>query len=268
LRAKPGRLLASNLIMGGEVRSAQVKTNEKSRRIRERLSLALLVRVEGKDPEARWNEVTRLIDVTPFGARFRVRRPTEPGRLLYLTLAMPRQLRCFDHVEDHYRVWSLARSVRTLQSGGDEPVKYEVGVAFIGKRPPASYANDPTRRYNIALDVTDSGLWMLRETERDRGSSGEDLREETRHHIPFGVTVEMFGEDGKVSKSESTVTENISPRGASVLTTLDVAPGRFLRLTSSQYGLSVLAAVRALRRGADGIMRLHMEFVDQRWPLE
>jgi hypothetical protein len=33
-------------------------------------------------------------------------------------------------------------------------------------------------------------------------------------------------------------------------------------------GLSITAVVRAARTGADKIPRLHLEFVDKRWPLE
>ena len=76
--------------------------------MRERLELSLPVRVFGRESaDMDWVETTRLIDVTPFGARFPLTHPTEPGRLLHLTLPMPRQLRCFDHVEDQYRVWAL-----------------------------------------------------------------------------------------------------------------------------------------------------------------
>jgi hypothetical protein len=71
-----------------------------------------------------------------------------------------------------------------------------------------------------------------------------------------------------VSASETTVTENISRRGAAVFTSLDVARGRFVRLTSKQYQIAVIGAVRARRTGADGITRLHLEFVDKQWPLE
>ena len=59
--------------------------------------------------------MTRLIDVTPFGARFRLMRPFDIGRLLQLTLKMPHQLRVFDHVEDQYRVWSIVRNARLLE---------------------------------------------------------------------------------------------------------------------------------------------------------
>ena len=86
--------------------------------------------------------------------------------------------------------------------------------------------------------------------------------------MAFGVRVEVFDEEGRVSASEQTVTENISRRGAAVWTTLKVERGRFVRLTSADSGLSVIAAVRGARTGPDGILRLHLEFIDRQWPLE
>jgi hypothetical protein len=61
--------------------------------------------------ELSWTEMTRLIDVTPFGARFTLSHMVEPGQLLHL-LPMPRVLRCFDHAEEQYRAWSIARNIR------------------------------------------------------------------------------------------------------------------------------------------------------------
>jgi len=71
-----------------------------------------------------------------------------------------------------------------------------------------------------------------------------------------------------VSASEESVTENLSRRGAAVWTTLKAERGRFVRVTNLETGHSLTAAVRAARTGADGIPRLHMEFVDGEWPLE
>ena len=248
----------------------KTKFEGKSRRMRERLELSLPVRVFGRESEEHdWVEKTRLIDVTPFGARLTISRPTERGRLLYLTMPMPRQLRCFDHVEDQYRVWTLVRNVKVVEAGGDKPLRYEVGVAFIGKRPPPSFEIDPTTRYEVAASVTESGLWGISEQEQaERHVPTNELRPETRHHIPIEVIVEALDENGQISASETTVTENISRRGAAVFTTLNLTRGRFVRVTSKQYQISVIAAVRARRVGDNGIPRLHLEFVDKQWPLE
>src|SRR5438046_10435967 len=92
-------------------------------------------------------------------------------------------------------------------------------------------------------------------------------RKECRHSIPIEVLFEVFGEKGELSIKEKSVSENISQFGAAVFTSLDLSPGRFVKLSSEQHGASVLAVVRARRAGADGIARLHLEFVGSEWPL-
>ena len=243
-------------------------TDEKSKRMRERIKLALPVRVHCRETsEHDWVEMSRLVDVTPFGARFAITHPTERGRLLHLTLPMPRQLRCFDHIEDQYRVWALVCRVAMRpefgDSGGD--TRFEVGVAFTGKHPPASFAKDPTTLYEVEAVSAEDNMWRVREMERPSAASRS---EQTRLQMALSVRLEVFDVEGRVTASEQTVTENISPRGAAVWTTLKVERGRFVRLTSVETGMAVVAAVRAARTGADGIPRLHLEFIDRRWPLE
>jgi len=243
---------------------------EKSKRLRERFALALPVRVHCRESQDhQWVEMTRLVDVTPFGARLRLKRPTETGRLLQLTLPMPRPLRCFDHVEDQYRIWSLVRNVKLLNPGTEKGALVEIGVAFVGKRPPRSFEADPTQRYAIAQSGTETGLWAVKEESSESISevATTDNRKETRHSIPIEVLIEVFDQDGTLSESEKTVTENISQHGASVFTTLSLSPGRFVRLSSEQYRTASLAVVRTRRLGADGIARLHLEFVGSEWPL-
>ncbi len=238
----------------------------KSRRLRERLELQLPVRVTCRESTSyEWTELSRLLDVTPFGARFTLVRPTETGRLLHLTLPLPRQLRSFDHVEDQYRVWAIVRNMTPAPS--TIPPRFEIGVAFIGKRPPASYANDPAQRYEVS-SALESGLWDVREQPKQERPVLGAPRPATRLQMAIDVMVEVFNEKGEVGAREQTVTENISRRGASVFTTIPVERGRFVRLTSTQYNIAVIAAVRAYRAGTDGIPRLHVEFVDKQWPLE
>lgn len=239
------------------------------KRIRERIHLALPVRVRGREMGSReWTEMTRLVNVTPFGAGFNLSRPTEVGRLLHLTLAMPRPLRVFDHVEDQYRVWGLVRYVRLLDPKEAKGALIEVGVAFIGKRPPRSYEGDPTRRYDIPRTGDEAKPWNPQEdsVEQLAEVSTDDKRKETRQLIPVEVFIEVF-EDDKLVKTENTVTENISPKGATVFTELDVTPGTFIKMSSARHNVTVLAVVRTRRKGEDGIMRLHLEFVGSEWPL-
>jgi len=233
------------------------------KRIRERLALQLPVRVRVRETlDFEWTEVTRLINVTPFGAGFTLKRPTERGRLLHMTIPMPRQLRVFDHVEDQYRIWAI---VRHLKSKVIEKVStFDVGVAFIGKRAPASYESEPWKRYEISNNVF-----------RPFGSPDETLeaietvdeRASTRHNIAVDMRVEVLDLNGVPSQTEQTVSENISTQGATLFTTLEIPIGRFIRLTSQQYGITAHAAVRSRSTGADGIARIHIEFIDRQWPL-
>jgi hypothetical protein len=235
------------------------------KRIRERLELRLPVRIrcrETKDFE--WTEITRLIDVTPFGASFTLKRPIEKGRLLHMTIPMPRQLRVFDHVEDQYRVWALVRHLKPITTPENKPV-FEVGVAFTGKQAPRSYQEDPAKRYEIGGSTPES--LSIAEDWVPTEMATSDKRTHTRHNIPVDMLVETFDEKGEVEQSEQTVTENISQKGAAIYTTLSLPVGRFIRLSSEQYRLSVYAAVRGSSMGPTGVPRIHVEFVDREWPL-
>jgi hypothetical protein len=233
------------------------------KRIRERLALHLPVRVQGREtPTFEWAEVTRLINVTPFGAGFTLKHPTERGRLLFMTIPMPRQLRVFDHVEEQYRIWAIVRYVKI--SIVDNRTVFNVGVAFIGKRPPASYENEPWKRYDINADVFEA---LTKAEETLIPYTSEDQRAYTRHNIAVDMRVEMIDADGNVIESEQTVTEDISTKGATLFTTLQIPPGRFIRVISEQYGITAHAAIRSRSTGADGVPRIHVEFIDTEWPL-
>ena len=233
------------------------------KRIRERLPLSLPVRVRGREtPTFEWNEVTRLSNVTPFGAGFTLRHPTEKGRLLHMTIPMPRQLRVFDHVEDQYRIWAVVRYIKT--SVVEKKTVFDVGVAFIGKRAPASYETEPWKRYDIstpALQAIAAPEDMLKPL------STEDTGALTRHNIPVDMRLEIVDPNGEVIQTEHTVTENISTKGATLFTTLEVPLGRFVRLSSDQYNITAHAAIRSVTTGADGVPRIHVEFIDKEWPL-
>jgi len=233
----------------------------KWKRIRERLALHLPVRVQGREtPDFQWTEITRLTNVTPFGAGFPLKRPTEKGRLLFMTIPMPRQLRVFDHVEDQYRIWAIVRYMKS--SVTEKGTVFDVGVAFIGKRPPASFETEPWKRYDIsttafeALAPADEILIPLREQ-----------RVHTRYGIAVDMRVELLDINGQVVMSEHTVTEEISTGGATIFTTLQIPEGRFIRLTSEQHGITTHAAIRSRTTGVDGVPRIHVEFIDREWPL-
>lgn len=259
-----------------------IKQKRKQSRMRERVKLQIPARVQCRESlHHEWMELTRLLDVTPFGVGLTLTRLTEPGRLLLLTLPMPRQLRCFDHAEDQYRVWGLVRHVSPYERLSNQVVeklpgiaRYEVGVAFIGKYPPLNYTKDPAIRYEIATTAEGNNLWNVREMsvssalDASAASSEHGRSTRTRLQMAVEVLIEVIDERGAVLAHEQTVTENLSRGGAAVWTTLPVERGRFVRMRSVGTPLTIMAAVRSNRAGADGIARLHLEFIDREWPIE
>jgi len=243
--------------------------NEKDTRRLPRFSLALPVRVESRVSESvAWNEITRLTDVSAFGAGFNLKRPVKRGRLLQMTMPMPRQMRCYDYAEPQYKIWGLVRSCITKENTPTEE-SHSVGVAFIGKRPPSGYLEDPAKLFEIS-HLEDGKLWSVIDAplEPDETVLAKDLRRHTRFSIPTNVIVEKIDADGNVTASEPTVTENLSLSGTAVFSMLDAAIGEFVRVKSEQYNVSIISIVRGRRVGPDGIPRLHMEFVDRFFPLE
>jgi len=241
---------------------------KESRRI-QRISLPLPVRVEVKvDRSVTWNEVTRLTDISAFGAGFTLKRPIKRGRLVMLTVPMPRQLRCYDYSEAQYRIWALVRRcIAVEQRDGTET--FSVGTAFIGKTPPTNFIQNPAMLYDISHQET-NGFWHVVDADlrKDESDLPKDLRRQTRFHLPEGLILELMDEEGNVVKSETTVTENLSLGGAAVFTQFDVEPGSFLRVTSQRHNIQIISVVRGKRIGPDGITRLHIEFIDRFYPLE
>jgi PilZ domain. len=161
---------------------------EKEARRIQRIAIPLPVRVEvNVNSKMSWNEVTRLSDISAFGAGFSLKRPLKRGRLTLLTIPMPKQLRVYDFTEEQYRVWACVRRCLPVSIGSEEK-KYVIGVAFIGKTPPSSYISDPSTLYEISQRETD-GLWKLSATNGDwdelSGQRMQDGRRACRYRSLF-----------------------------------------------------------------------------------
>ena len=243
-------------------------TTKEDRRIK-RISLALPTRIESKvNGSLGWDEITRLNDVSAFGAAFNLHRPIKRGRLLCMTIPLPRQLRCYDYLEPQYRVWALVRRCIAIDEKADSET-YAIGVAFIGKNPPSSYKENPARLYEIT-HKDEENLWQVTEAVEnpDESNLPRDCRRHSRLQIPVGITLETVDENGNAFASEMTVTENISLSGTCVFTSLKAEVGSFVRVISDQYDVSIIGIVRGKRLGKDSIPRLHIEFIDRFFPLD
>lgn len=244
-------------------------TTENNTRRLPRFSLALPVRVESHVNEDQvWNEITRLTDVSAFGAGFNLHRPVKRGRLLQMTIPLPRQMRCYDYTEPQYKVWGLVRSCITKENTPTEE-NHAVGVAFIGKHPPSSYYSNPSKLYELS-HIEEGNLWNVVDApaQPDESLLPKELRRHTRFPIPTNVVIEKIDVDGNVTTTEQTVTENLSLSGTAMFSMLEVEIGEFVRVKSEQYNVSIISIVRGHRVGQDNIPRLHVEFVDRFFPLE
>ena len=241
--------------------------DDESRRI-QRISLPLPVRVEVMmDPSAHWNEITRLLDVSAFGAGFMLKRPLKRGRLVLLTIPMPRQLRSYDFSEPQYKIWALVRRSIPVEKPGQE-TDYSIGVAFVGKSPPTGYVENPATLYDISARSKEGWHLIPADLMADESDLPVHLRKQSRLQIPEELTIQKIDAAGNVLQQELTVTENISVGGAAVFTTIDTEVGSFFRVRSERFDVTILSIVRTKRTGDDGITRLHLEFVDRLFPLE
>ncbi len=242
---------------------------EQSRRRRERMAMPLPVQVEARESaDHSWVEESKLIDVSPFGARFVISHPTEPGRLLHLTSPLPRPLRCFDFDVEQYKVWALVCHIKPLSLEPERMPRFEVGVAFTGQHAPQNFERDPAISYEITPAANQDSLWNLSEKQQPEatGSVARERRAEPRYEKADEVVIEVYDAEGNVFARETTRTENISRRGMCIITDLNITRGRYIRIRSPHHHIAVIGAVRRLRRDADGLKRLHLEFVDQQWP--
>lgn len=244
-------------------------TNSEHRRI-QRLALSLPLRVQSfVNTNVGWEEITRLTDVSAFGAGFLLKRPIKRGRLIQMTIPLPRQLRCYDFSESNYRIWGIVRRCVALNLHKLNE-QYALGVAFIGKNPPDIYHKDPSKIFEIHSRDENEGLWIISEStlKPDEDHIPKEDRRHSRYPIPINLVIETLDETRTVTGSEITVTENISLGGAAIFTSLDPSIGSFVRIRSEQHSVSIIAIVRGKRVGIDGIPRLHIEFIDRFFPLE
>ena len=252
-----------------EITSA-TDVDKENRRI-QRIALPLPVRVEVRvDKTVSWNEITRLSAVSAFGAGFSLKRPLNRGRIVLMTIPMPRQLRSFDYGEPQYKIWGLVRRCLSIGRSSAAP-EYSIGVAFIGKNPPPDYIDHPSMLYDISHRADEGGgFYHLVDADLTVSDSDlpSELRKQTRYHIPESLKLEKVDQTGNILASETTVTENVSLGGAAVFTTMQVEKGDFLRVTSDRFNVTILSVVRGFRLGQDNIPRVHLEFIDRFFPLE
>lgn len=223
------------------------------------MSLYTVVKVK-ESTDSFWKEVADVVSVSSSGAGFYVQRECKIGRLISLMLPLPPHLRSYDHDKELYKVWGVIQHCHMRSA--DAVTGYHIGVAFIGKHPPESYREDPTQSYRIC-GMSSEGLWKIKEA---------DSPFKTRRNVRYWKSIELYlatVDSQRMSlDGERSVTENISKNGAAVISTLDVSVGDRVKFISEEFDFSGLAVVCNRQIGDDKRPRLHLEFVENLFPID
>ena len=217
--------------------------------------------VKGKDAaDGSWKEIADIASVSATGAGMYIARECQVGTLISIMIPLEPHLRCYDVDKELYRVWGLVQHCQPLSNDGE--AGYHVGVAFIGKDAPDSYLADPEQSYNIC-GMNEDGLWKIAEAKSAF---------KVRRHVRYWTNVDPYIAlvDGKrdALRGERTMTENISKSGAAVFSKMEVNVGDRLKFICEKYDFSGLAVVCNRHTGRDGRQRLHIQFVENTFPVE
>ncbi len=217
--------------------------------------------VKGKDENGEsWKEVADVVTYSITGAAFYMPRECKTGQLVSLMLPLPEELRCYDHEKEFYRVWGLVQHSRAAVV--DDIECFHVGIAFIGKNAPTSYHNDPSRSYRVS-GMNEDGLWRVAPLK------GEfKTRRDIRYWQAIDLYLALVDSDKQSLAGARSVTENISRSGAAVISKLDADVGDRVKFISEEYDFSGLAVVCNRQTGDDHRRRLHLQFVDAKFPVE
>ncbi len=208
-----------------------------------------------------WKEIGKTVSFSRSGAGFLLRQEYQPGRLISIMLPFPKHLRSYDEDKEFYRIWGLVQHCSKVTEENFEG--FHIGVALIGKDAPAGYHENPAASYKIC-GMNDDGLWSVAQTAKPFVS-----RKFPRFQTDFDVWLELLDAEGENDfVKEKTVTENISVSGASVFSNLDVKIDDCINFTSKAHDFSALAVVRGKKTGERERPKIHLEFINAKFPVE
>jgi c-di-GMP-binding flagellar brake protein YcgR len=239
--------------------SSAAATTDKRRSERVSLDISAVVRVK-ESKTAFWKETTELVSLSRSGAGFYLEKQCEVGRLVSLMVPMPKHFRCYDHDKELYRVWGLVQHCSRVSGEGD--AAFHVGVAFAGKNPPPSYTENPLHSYRIA-GMNEDGTWRIVEAK-----TSFVVRRHPRYWLALEVMLAAHDSDLNLISDDQAKTENISQSGAALFSDLNVDVGDSVNFNSIEHNFSAQAIVRNRQTSESDLPRLHLEFINENFPIE
>lgn len=217
-----------------------------------------IVRIRTEEGTAR--EIAELASVSAMGAGFYIQRECAVGTLVSLMLPIDAELRCYDQDKEYYKIWGLVQHCQPLSS--ETSVGYHVGVAFIGADAPESYDENPAQAYKIC-GMSSNGLWRVTESR-----APFKVRRHVRYWTKIDLYLALLDAQRDTLTGERTSTENVSKNGAAVLSELDLNVGDRVKFICEKFDFSGLAVVCGRQKRTDGKTRLHLQFVENSFPVE
>lgn len=217
--------------------------------------------VKGKETaDSTWKETADVASYSATGAGFYIQRECKVGTVVALMIPLPEHMRAYDHDKDLYRVLGLVQHCHPLS--GEDAKGFHIGVAFIGKNAPESYRTDPQQSYKIC-GMNELGLWKITEARSEF---------KARRHVRYWTNVDPYmalidAQRDSVS-GERCTSENISKNGAAVFSNLDLNVGDRLKFICEKFDFSGLAVVCNRNLSTDGKYRLHLQFVENSFPVD
>lgn len=207
-----------------------------------------------------WKEVTKVLTVSKNGAGFSLSRPCVVGRLVTLVMPLDPELRAYDKKQELYPVMAIVQYCNPTTVDGE--TRYHIGVGFVGKKVPDSYKADPTQSYRIC-GMKQDGLWSISEAE-----SQFKNRRQPRYWLSLPITISLLQKAGNPGAKEETITKNISASGISALCSLETSVDQKVKIACKQLNFYSLAIVRNRKSLNGEVPTLHLEFVDNEFPIE
>jgi hypothetical protein len=268
-----------------------------------RVELAMPVRVQGFEADGTtWNETTSTADVSAGGVSFHLERGVALGQVLLLVLPLPARLRQYDLTEASYQVYSLVRGIYKRYERPHIGVMFfgkfpprgfaeHPGARFLlpsdpqagtltgaahsalpspegDTRPPVAPseppAGSPPSLDSLVADAIQGAEAPAAASPSVPGApGGRERRQHPRFTLFVNFTLQQVDEFGAVLKEELTVADSLGRGGAQFMTTLDFTTGDEVIVQEAGGGFATRAQIRAVTRGADGVGRLHVKFLDR-----
>lgn len=93
-------------------------------------------------------------------------------------------------------------------------------------------------------------------------------RTETRQIVSIEMIIQILDDRGRIIDTERTISENISRRGACLLTLNGIETGDIIAIATNDNSFQSRAVVRGTFIGSDRIRRINIEFIDEKWPVD